>query len=55
MANQEERLNCWIHLKDGAPLDLVVDGSIDSRSQGLRICICSNITIFCALYNEIHY
>lgn len=55
MANQEERLICWVHLKDGAPLDIVVDESIDSRRQGLQICICSNITTCCALYNEIQY
>lgn len=55
MANQEERLNCWIDLKYGAPLDLVADESIDSRRQGLRIFICSNITTSCALYNEINY
>lgn len=53
MANQEERLICWVHLRDEAPLDIVVDESIDSRRQGLQICICSNITTSCALYNEI--
>lgn len=37
MANQEECLICWVHLKDGVPLDMVVDESIDSRRQGLRI------------------
>lgn len=55
MANKEERLNCWINLKEGTLLDLVVVESIDSRKQVLRTYVWSSVTISCALYNAIRY